>query len=137
MRSLKGDGMNTNKFQILYMKVVEAFLDKFQDKYFAQNFYAAMCNTEWEDSEHNIFSLSWRSAGGFVSDIRREFFAMDEDYLDYYCSGIKGDSYNDPLVLEEGIVTEEISQCMESIGLVMISGPEIFDDEYFKDISLC
>lgn len=116
-----------------------SFLSKFSDKTFAQNFYAALCNTEWVDSEQNTFFFSWRGAGALVASIRNRFFESKEDYMDYYCSGIKIDWDDDisPFV-EEGFVTQEISECMASIGVVMISGPELYDDEYFKDLDgLC
>lgn len=125
----------------LLQKIVlnDDILQKFNSKIFAQNFYAALCNTVWEDSEHSEleFSVSWRSAARFVSNIRWSYFNQDEDYLDYYCSGIKSQNNNDPLLIEEGLVTPEISECMETLGLRMIVGPEIYDEEFFKDISLC
>ena len=127
--------------QLFVQKIEQSpLLNKFSDKTFAQNFYAALCNTVWVDSNNNEFFFSWRGAGTLVSDIRNNFFETYEDYLDYYCSGLKSD-YNSQLdsnFVEEGLVTQEISECMASIGVIMVSGPELYNNEYFKDLDgLC
>ena len=127
--------------QLFVQKIEQSpLLNKFSDKTFAQNFYAALCNTVWVDSNNNEFLFSWRGAGTLVSDIRNNFFETYEDYLDYYCSGLKSD-YNSQLdsnFVEEGFVTQEISECMASIGVIMVSGPELYNNEYFKDLDgLC
>ena len=125
----------------LFVQKIEQspLLNKFSDETFAQNFYAALCNTVWVDSNNNEFFFSWRGAGTLVSVIRNNFFETYEDYLDYYCSGLKSD-YNsqlDPNFVEEGYVTPEVSEFMESLGVFMVDCEDIFDDEYFKEISLC
>ena len=126
--------------QLFVQKIEQSpLLNKFSDKTFAQNFYAALCNTVWVDSNNNEFLFSWRGAGTLVSDIRNNFFETYEDYLDYYCSGLKSD-YNiqlDSNFVEEGYVTPEVSEFMESLGVFMVDCEDIFDDEYFKEISLC
>ena len=127
--------------QLFVQKIEQSpLLNKFSDKTFAQNFYAALCNTVWVDSNNNEFFFSWRGAGTLVSDIRNNFFETYEDYLDYYCSGLKSDydSQLDSNFVEEGFVTQEISECMASIGVIMVSGPELYNNEYFKDLDgLC
>jgi hypothetical protein len=58
---------------------------------YAQNIYAALCNTQWQ--KHELFPLikgylwscSWRRAGRIASELRGE-----GDYMDYYCSGMGG-----------------------------------------------
>ena len=125
----------------LFVQKIEQspLLNKFSDKTFAQNFYAALCNTVWVDSNNNEFFFSWRGAGTLVSDIRNNFFETYEDYLDYYCSGLKSD-YNSQLdsnFVEEGFVTPEVSEFMESLGVFMVDCEDNFDNEYFKEISLC
>ncbi len=56
---------------------------------YAQNLYAAMCNTEWQKREvmpilrDETWSCTWRSAGGIVANLREQ-----GDYIDWYCSGI-------------------------------------------------
>lgn len=58
---------------------------------YAQHLYAAMCNqqfsknTVWQQLKGETWSCSWRYAGGIIADMRNE-----GDYLDWYCSGIKG-----------------------------------------------
>jgi hypothetical protein len=57
---------------------------------YAQNLYAAMCNTEFQRLDvmpilkDEKWSCSWRYAGGIIADMREE-----GDYIDWYCSGIK------------------------------------------------
>ena len=124
---------------IFLNRVVEStFLHKFSDYVFAQNFYAALCNTVWVDSDNREYRFSWRSAGKLVSSIRRTCLSKTENYLDYYCSGMKAEYRQDETILvEEGIVTPEISECMEMIGLILFKSIEIYEDEYFREISLC
>jgi hypothetical protein len=63
-----------------------------QDDIFAKNFYASLCNTVWfNKSTQDIYSCSWRYAGGFVAKIRRK----GENYLDFYCSGEEGEYHRD------------------------------------------
>jgi len=131
---------HTQAKELFVQKIEQSpLLNKFSDKTFTQNFYAALCNTVWADSNNNEFFFSWRGAGTLVSSIRNRFFETNEDYLDYYCSGCS--SYNiqlDSNFVEEGLVTQEISECMASIGVMMISGSELYDDGYFKDLDgLC
>jgi len=67
---------------------------------YAQRLYAAMCNIRWQYQEvlpilkDQYWTVSWRSAGGIVADIRGE-----GDYLDWYCSGKEG--YVDPEIEED------------------------------------
>lgn len=61
-------------------------------KAYAQNMYAAMCNMQWQKRDvmpilkDEMWSCSWRSAGGIVASIR----GNGEDYMDWYCSGMGG-----------------------------------------------
>lgn len=58
-------------------------------KIYAQNLYAAMCNTRfikndiWPILKDEDWTCSWRYAGGLIAEIRGE-----GDYMDWYCSGI-------------------------------------------------
>lgn len=74
---------------------------------FAQELYAALCNTEWRFPDGDDMGVSWRSAGGIVADLRE----MNEDYLDFYCSG------------GEGNISFAIKEEMSLLGL---SGKEFF-----------
>lgn len=81
----------------------------------ARDVYRALCNVAWVPFDHpaktydewgfewpyEAVSMSWRAAGGFVADLRRE----GEDYMDFYCSG------------GEGTVTDEIRKTLEEKGL--------------------
>jgi hypothetical protein len=93
---------------------------------YAQNLYAAICNMTWQSREFwqemkgEVWSASWRHAGGIVADMREQ-----GDYIDWYCSGIgnaeselgygltgaKGDGY-----VPEGQVTEEIELDLNRLG---------------------
>jgi hypothetical protein len=72
---------------------------------YARKLYAAMCNIRWQHQEvfsilkNQYWTVSWRSAGGIIADIRGE-----GDYMNWYCSG------------NEGYVDPEIEQDMAAIG---------------------
>jgi len=105
---------------------------------YAQNLYAAMCNNEFQKLEvmpilrDDKWSCSWRYAGGIVADMR-----MTGDYIDWYCSGIKGDSYTDndletlneenrerfkivKQFVGESYVTEEIRSDLKRLGWILV-----------------
>jgi hypothetical protein len=99
---------------------------KAQESY-AQNIYAALCNQAWQRNDvwpllkGETYSCSWRYAGGIVADMREQ-----GDYMDWYCSGIRGGASLDDDVLEqidpgadfvpEGCVTEEIREDFFKLG---------------------
>ena len=96
---------------------------KSSDNY-AQNLYAALCNNQfiqpensWDILKEEYWHCSWRYAGGIIADIQEH-----GDYIDWYCSGIRGDgSENSPNnYVGEGFVTEEIKQDLKKIGWVVI-----------------
>jgi hypothetical protein len=109
---------------------------------YAQHLYAAMCNQEfvknevWSQLKGETWSCSWRYAGGIIADMRGE-----GDYLDWYCSGIKGPGLTDEeynqlsgpdqeLYIEtrkyvgEGYVTDEICEDLLVLGWCVI--PDAF-----------
>jgi hypothetical protein len=84
---------------------------------YAQNLYAAMCNTEfvkndvWPRLQDQRWGCSWRYAGGIIADMRQE-----GDYIDWYCSG-SADVYG---FMSEGYVTDEIRQDLLQLGWIVI-----------------
>ena len=111
------------------MQDTQWFKDKVRaSESYAQNVYAALCNMQWQPLEvipilkDELWACTWRSAGGIVADLR----SKGEDYMDYYCSGIKGGMSYDPSdddeyfsskgYVSEGEVTEEIAKDLASIG---------------------
>jgi hypothetical protein len=114
---------------------------------YAQNLYAAICNNEFQkvhlgDTPENvvevltngapIWSCSWRHAGGVIADMQQE-----GDYIDWYCSGIRGGvDYNNLSVedqtlydnrqnhVAEGVVTEEIEQDLLKLGWLIVTGQD-------------
>jgi len=102
-----------------------------QSKSYAQNLYAAMCNNEfqkqdtWEVLTDNRWSCSWRAAGGVVATLRE----CNEDYMDYYCSGMGGFAtadtdpatyYKENQYVKESEVTDEIREDLLRLGWVVI-----------------
>ncbi len=109
---------------------------------YAQNLYAAMCNMRFvrkelfpylrQDPDKDLWSASWRSAGGIIADMRQE-----GDYIDWYCSGMGGlnQEYDAKETNEqwqkrtgyvpEGVVTDEIEADLLKLGWI----PVPWDDE--------
>jgi len=105
---------------------------------YAQNIYAALCNMRWCNIKGNnpqvtmdilrdeMWSCSWRSAGGVVADMLQK-----GDYIDWYCSGIRNDGYQDDLYtkypngyVSEGVVTDEIRGDFATLGWVPSPWPD-------------
>ena len=97
---------------------------------YSQNLYAAMCNMQWQKSEvfpilkDDIWSCSWRYAGGIIADIRGS-----GDYLDWYCSGIgdglgNGDSDGSKGYVPEGTITEEIADDLQRLGWLVLDADD-------------
>jgi len=102
---------------------------------YAQNLYASMCNRDfvkndvWPILQEECWSCSWRYAGGIIADMRQE-----GDYIDWYCSGIRGspisgdeDTEIDPVLEEkfrnyvgEGHVTDEIREDLLKLGWIVM-----------------
>lgn len=94
----------------------------------AEDFYRALCNMRWkkvdyraEDEqivdrlkgeEPDVWSCSWRYAGGILADIRTEHHGQSEDYMDFYCSG------------DEGKVTALVEEHFERLGWKQYPWPE-------------
>lgn len=108
---------------------------------YAQNLYAAWCNMQWcpkelwptlrQDPDKDLWSASWRGAGGIVADIRN----CGEDYMDYYCSGMggvatydlkEGEEYMARMkYVPEGHITDEIATDLDRLGWF----PVPYDDD--------
>jgi hypothetical protein len=104
---------------------------------YAQNIYAALCNQDWQRNavwpllKGQTWSCSWRYAGGIVADMREQ-----GDYMDYYCSGIRGGAATDDSELTdeqrariewydkhfvgEGHVTDEIREDFFKLGWIPV-----------------
>lgn len=98
---------------------------------YAQNLYAAWCNMQWckkelwpairQDREKDLWTASWRGAGGIIAQFRKE-----GDYMDWYCSGMGGLATYDEKEGEEfmakmkfvpeGHITDEIATDLDRLG---------------------
>ena len=107
---------------------------------YAQNLYAAWCNMQWcpkelwpairQDPDKDLWSASWRGAGGIIADFRRE-----GDYMDWYCSGMGGLATYDEAecdaymatkkYVSEGTITDEIATDLDRLGWF----PVPYDDD--------
>lgn len=110
---------------------------------YAQNIYAALCNTEWQRNDvwprlkNQTYSCSWRYAGGIVADMCEQ-----GDYIDWYCSGIRGAGLSekdrasmsaeqiarcewmDEHFVSEGHVTDEIREDFFRLGWILIESED-------------
>lgn len=122
------------------LRTTDWILDKVRSsKSYAQNLYAAMCNNYfikrdfWPLLKEQKWSCSWRYAGGIIAHMRKE-----GDYIDWYCSGIRNDGFDDPedakelteeelarkaicdRYVSESVVTEEIENDLYDLGWLVI-----------------
>ena len=104
---------------------------------YAQNLYAAMCNMQFvrkemfpflrQDPDKDLWSASWRYAGGIIADMRQE-----GDYIDWYCSGIRDVSHDEEenkvwdglSYVAESVVTEEIENDLYKLGWIVVKYSE-------------
>lgn len=110
------------------LRTTDWILEKVRkNKVYAQNLYAALCNNEFirldviEVLRDNRWSCSWRAAGGIVANMR-----VEGDYIDWYCSGMGGLSYDPDEGLPvdyvaEATVTDEIRHDLRRLGWAVIS----------------
>lgn len=105
---------------------------------YAQNIYAAICNNDftkndvWPLLQGKTWSASWRSAGGIVANMVEE-----GDYIDWYCSGIRGDWSDEEFsnstkeqqerylyvknnFVSESVVTDEVREDLLKLGWVVV-----------------
>ena len=107
---------------------------------YAQNLYAAWCNMQWckkelwptlrQDPDKDLWSASWRGAGGIIAQFRKE-----GDYMDWYCSGMggvatynleEGEAYMSKMkYVPEGTITDEIATDLDKLGWF----PVPYDDD--------
>jgi hypothetical protein len=122
------------------MKDAAWFVAKVRDSdAYSQNLYAALCNNAFQKMEvvpilkDAIWSCTWRYAGGVVADIR-----CQGDYMDWYCSGIRGDpdeidyaaaeaqGFELRKYVPESIITNEIRQDFRKLGWTVVE--DYYDD---------
>jgi len=105
---------------------------------YAQNLYAAICNNDFTKNDvipiltEKKWSCSWRSAGGIVANMVEK-----GDYIDWYCSGIRGDMSDEEYhnlnreeqehylyiknnFVNESVVTDEIREDLLKLGWIVI-----------------
>jgi hypothetical protein len=131
--------VNNMEYDLL---TTEWILEKVRSsKSYAQNLYAAMCNMRFvrkelfpylrQDPDKDLWSRSWRSAGGIVADMRQE-----GDYIDWYCSGMGGLNQefdaketneqwqNRTGYVPESVITDEIEADLLKLGWIPVPWDE-------------
>lgn len=123
------DRVNNLEYDLL---TTQWILDKVrQSESYAQNLYAAMCNTDFLRLEvmpilkEEYWSCSWRYAGGIVADMRQQ-----GDYIDWYCSGIgsglgNGDVDGTRGYVSESVVTDEVREDLLKLGWKVIDDDQV------------
>jgi hypothetical protein len=71
-----------------------------EDRGFAAELYAALCNAYWSHDDRTTWNGSWRYAADVVAHVR----GRSESYLDFYCCG------------GEGEITERVAEAMAALG---------------------
>jgi hypothetical protein len=130
------------------MKDAKWFVDKVRtSESYAQNVYAALCNNAFQKLElmpvlkDEVWTCTWRYAGGLVADIRCE-----GDYMDWYCSGIRDIGIYPPYdkdnelseqqrtdtdtasqYVSESTITEEIRDDFKKLGWIVVE--DYYDDD--------
>ena len=74
------------------------------DDAFAVEVYCALCNSDWRHADGTEWHGSWRHSAGLVATLR----GRGEDYLDFYCSGIRGHA--------EGTISERVAEALAALG---------------------
>ena len=120
------------------MKDAKWFVDKVRaSESYAQNLYAALCNNAFQKLEvipvlkDEVWSCTWRYAGGILADIRCE-----GDYMVWYSSGIYGDpkeidyaaaeaqGFDLKKYVPESTITGEIRADFEQLGWIGVEDYE-------------
>jgi hypothetical protein len=109
---------------------------------YAQHLYAALCNNDFQKNDvmpilkNKTWGCSWRYAGGVIADMRES-----GDYMDWYCSGIRGDKLSDSefadltedqkvaylesqAYVSESMVTDEIRADLFRLGWLVVDSEE-------------
>jgi hypothetical protein len=121
------------------LRSTQWILDKVRESdSYAQHLYAAICNNDfrkndtWPILQEINWGCSWRHAGGIICDMKQK-----GDYIDWYCSGIRGDGISDEqfnqltkkqqahyikqkLFVVEGQVTDEIRADLLKLGWIVL-----------------
>ena len=98
------------------------------DPVISADFYRALCHMRWKKinyrspdeqiidklkgEEPDVWSCSWRYAGGIIADIRNKHHGKNEDYMDFYCVG------------NEGVVSPLVEKSFKKIGWEKYPWPE-------------
>lgn len=92
------------------------------DPDFAQEVYAALCNMRWRkiDDPKQIYSCSWRYAGGLIAGMLGMTDRMD--YCEFYCSG------------NEGIVSERVKIELGKLGWEPLPWEYYVDEKGWEQI---
>lgn len=83
-------------------------MNKLKNRDYAQRFYAALCNNQWDKegyayNDKSPWCVTWRTAGGITSSLHQGDDRL-ADYMEFYCSG------------EEGRVDTEVQQDLYELG---------------------
>lgn len=130
-KALREEDSQWQKNNLEYdLRSTDWIAEKCKDEAYAQNLYAALCNNQfikndvWPLLKDDLWSCSWRYAGGIIADIREE-----GDYIDWYCSGIR-DKYDAEAntfgrcYVSESVVTDEIRQDLFTLGWLVRPYPD-------------
>lgn len=104
---------HTNNKSAYFERDINKLQSKLQKDYnFAQEMYAALCNTRWVSITDLtlIFSCTWRYSGELIANIRNK----GEDYMEFYWA------VSFPNQITEGVITDRIKNELRELGWVPI-----------------
>lgn len=102
------------KLEKNFERCLHILFPRLLDDNYARKMYGALCSMRWRNLEtREVYSCSWRYAGGLVAGARYK----KEHYLDFYCGG------------NEGVIDTEIEKDLGELGWVPLPWSKVSFDE--------
>lgn len=95
--------------------------DAWADERFCSDWWSALANVDWYNVKtHDVYSVSFRYAGGLIADLRGT-----GDYMDWYCGSA------------QAVVSDDIARRMKKFGWISDTVGEICDEPGCYEVAGC